>query len=173
MKKLYAQNSLKCKINIKNSFLEILTFREGESSWLGQNPKILTFTENNFWRLPLSKVSDQESMKRLKRLMTIMDSMNDKVIIQHDTFITIWTWLGTWRHGCFQDLHQAANKSIQNCLWGWCHGDGGDYFKDPFESHFDSEYIFICQKRLTLFPGACPARPVQEVQWGGKADGGR
>ena len=29
----------------------------------------------------MTQVSDQESMKRLKRLMTIMDSMNDKVNI--------------------------------------------------------------------------------------------
>ena len=46
----------------------------------------------------------------------------------HNILIIIWTWLGTWRHGCFQDLHQTANKSLQNCLWSWCHGDGGYHF---------------------------------------------
>ena len=43
----------------------------------------LNFLVHSF---PDSKVSDQESMKRLKRLMTIMDSMNDKVRVQHTTF---------------------------------------------------------------------------------------
>ena len=39
--------------------------------------KIAESSGNRFYNL--HQVSDQESMKRLKRLMTIMDSMNDKV----------------------------------------------------------------------------------------------
>ena len=39
--------------------------------------KIAESSGNQFYNL--HQVSDQESMKRLKRLMTIMDSMNDKV----------------------------------------------------------------------------------------------
>ena len=39
--------------------------------------KIAKSLGNQFYNL--HQVSDQESMKRLKRLMTIMDSMNDKV----------------------------------------------------------------------------------------------
>ena len=69
-------------------------------------------------------------MKRLKRLMTIMDSMNDKVHSKCFFLKLMNCFEGTRRHGCVQNIHEATYESVQNRLWGWGHGNGGIWITD-------------------------------------------
>ena len=74
-------------------------------------------------------------MKRLKRLMTIMDSMNDKVHSKCFFLKLMNCFEGTRRHGCVQNIHEATYESVQNRLWGWGYGNGGILITDWKDSN--------------------------------------
>ena len=61
-------------------------------------------------------MSDQESMKRLKKLMTIMDSMNDKEL--DDTGI-FWNQLFESEINVFM-FHMISNIRHNSCIFQFC-----------------------------------------------------